>query len=219
MFFFEILFWFQINHPAKHLGIFGACYVCQVLKHWGSAYPELDIILQERFRTIGWTTHRQTLPTEHWLNGMMSFSDVSLPHHIHNRHCFPTQKLQRIIVFTIASWLSEELKSSNFPENCIYLSCWWFRPIWKYIVKVYLFPTNQRGGDHQKSLKPPPTVDERNPAPPGMEKKPCTQWGKLPINWYRISSINSMAFNPYVVPNAQMISMISAWHSLKTPKS
>ena len=35
------------------------------------------------------------------------------------------------------------------------------------------------------------TVDGRNPAPPGMYK-PCKQWDKVPINWCRISSINSM---------------------------
>ena len=35
-------------------------------------------------------------------------------------------------------------------------------------------------------------VDGRNPAPPGMYK-PFKWWCKLPINWCRISSINSIA--------------------------
>ena len=35
------------------------------------------------------------------------------------------------------------------------------------------------------------TVDGRNPAPPGMYKH-CIQWDKVPINWCRISAINSI---------------------------
>ena len=36
------------------------------------------------------------------------------------------------------------------------------------------------------------TVDGRNPAPPGMYKSP-KKWDKLPMNWCRISAINSMS--------------------------
>ena len=38
-----------------------------------------------------------------------------------------------------------------------------------------------------------PTIDGRNPAPPGMYK-PCKYWDKLHINWCRISSINSTKY-------------------------
>ncbi len=59
---------------------------------------------------------------------------------------------------------------------------------------TYPFIGNSWIFQHQIWTTPPlakqlGSVDGRNPAPP---LKPCKSWDKLPINWCRISSINSI---------------------------
>ena len=49
------------------------------------------------------------------------------------------------------------------------------------------------------------TVDERHPAPPGIHMKPFKWDNKLPINWCRISTINSTDFMISLKRNDQLI--------------
>ena len=49
---------------------------------------------------------------------------------------------------------------------------------------------DSNGMVYRESGQPADTVDGRNPAPLGMYKT-CKSWDKLPINWCRISAINS----------------------------
>ena len=62
----------------------------------------------------------------------------------------------------------------------------------KFLNSIPNPPRNDFSWPLGESGAPIYTVDGRHPAPPGICMKPCKSWDEPPINWCRISSINSM---------------------------